>query len=96
MKVSVLVLLVLLLVVPTGCREQRPDQGPRMVLDSAASGQNVALVQPKEALRPSEGVVDSRPAVIVEADVDALRQTPSKGVVYVKRGQAVHPAENRQ
>ena len=93
--------LFIIVVATTGCRQPsqeaaRPPQDRRSqtLLDSAPAGPNVVMVRPKEAVRPTEAITDfDRLPTISQVDIDALRRTPSKGVVYVKRGEAVRPAE---
>ena len=89
--------IVMLAVATIGCQQLSQDKRPRMVLDSAASGRNVAIVRPKEALRPDEAITDLQGlSTIMQYDIDALQRTASREVVYVKPGEAVRPSEKRQ
>jgi len=68
-----------------------------MMLDSAASGENVTVVRPKQAVRPDETITDLRGlSTIMQYDLDAQQRTPSKEVVYVKPGEPVRPSEARR
>ena len=97
MKTMDATLLVLLALAITGCRRQEPARGTQMLLDSAAAGDYVTLVRPKEALRPLETVKDLKGLrVIMQYDLEAREQTPSKEVVYVKRGEPARPAEGKR
>jgi len=95
--------LLLIIAVVVGCQRQSRD-GAQVskdhrvltVLDSAPVGTNVAIVRPKQAAIPAEAITDfSRLSNIMENDIDALRRTPSKGVVYVRRGESVRPSEKQ-
>ncbi len=102
MKTSVQTLLIVVAIV-AGCRRQprdgahaSQDHRALTMLDSAPVGTSVALVRPKEAATPAESITDfSRLSNIMQNDIDALRRTPSKGVVYVRRGEAVRPSEKQ-
>ena len=97
MKTLETTLLILLLMSMIGCQKQRQDSRTQMMLDSEASGKNVTMVRPKEAVRPAEPVTDFKElSNIMQYDIDAMQRTPSKEVVYVKQGESVRPAEKRQ
>jgi hypothetical protein len=55
METTVLVFFVMAII---GCRERPHDKTTRMMLDSAASGDNVTIVRPKEAVGPAETIKD--------------------------------------
>ncbi len=104
MKTLERALLIGLAVATIGCRQQPQNSGQQpqdkrtqMMLDSAALGKNVAVVRPKEAVRPAESISDFKElSTIMQYDIDALQRTPSKEVVYVKPGEPVRPSERRQ
>ncbi len=95
--------LLIIVAMVAGCQRQPRDsaqasQGHRVLtmLDSAPAGTSVALVRPKEAATPAESITDfSRLSNIMQNDIDALQRTPSKGVVYVRRGESVRPSEKQ-
>jgi hypothetical protein len=89
--------IVMLVIATIGCQQRPPDKGARMALDSAASGKNVTVVRPKEALRPDEAITDLKDlSTIMQYDIDAEKRTPSREVSYVKPGEAIRPSEKRQ
>jgi hypothetical protein len=95
--------LLVIVAVVAGCQRQQrdgaqvsKDRRVLTALDSAPLGRNVAIVRPKEAATPAEVITDfSRLSNIMENDIDALRRTPSKGVVYVRPGESVRPLERQ-
>ncbi len=89
--------IVMLVIATIGCQQRSQEKGTRMVLDSAASGSNVTIVRPKEALRPDEAITDLQGlSTIMQYDIEATKRTASREVVYVKPGEAVRPSEKRQ
>ncbi|HEV2963103.1 MAG TPA: hypothetical protein VG649_14835, partial [Candidatus Angelobacter sp.] len=51
----------------------------------------------KEAVRPAKTVTDLKELTnIMQYDIEAAERTPSKEVVYVKRGAPMRPSETRQ
>lgn len=94
METTVLVFFVMAII---GCRERPHDKTTRMMLDSAASGDNVTIVRPKEAVGPTETIKDLKGLpTIMQSDLDAAQRTPSKEVVSVKPGEPARPAETRR
>ena len=90
-------LLMILLVWVIGCQKREHDGHTRMMLDAEASGKNVTVVKEKQPMRPEETVSDLREQKnIMQYDLEAKEQTPSKEVVYVKPGEPVRPAEQRK
>jgi hypothetical protein len=97
MKTMEATLPVLFVLAMIGCRPQQHERKPRMMLDSAASGDNVTIVRPKEAVGPVETITDLKGLpTIMQYDLDALQRTPSKEVVYVKPGEPARPSEARR
>ena len=97
MKTMDATLALLLALAIIGCRKQENAGKPQMMLDSAPSGDNVTIVRPKEALRPLETIKDLNGLpVIMQYDLEAQQRTPSKEVVWVKRGEPARPAEVRR
>ncbi len=97
MKALETMLLILLMVAMMACQKQRQDNRPRMMLDSEASGENVRMVRPKEAVRPEESVADFKNLPnITQYDIEAQQRTPSKEIVYVKPGETVRPVEKKR
>ena len=97
MKTLETTLFITLFVSMTGCQSQSQDKKTQMVLDSEVSGKNVTIVRPKEAVRPNESVTDIRElSNIMQYDIEAMKRTPSKEVVYVKQGEPVRPSEKKQ
>ena len=97
MKIMDATLPALLALAIIGCRRQEHARTTQMVLDSAPSGDNVTIVRPKEALRPIETIKDLKGLpTIMQYDLEAQQRTPSKEVVYVKRGEPARPAEVRR
>jgi hypothetical protein len=97
MKIMDATLPVLLALAIIGCRPQERAGKTQMVLDSAPSGDNVTIVRPKEAAGPVETVKDLKGLpTIMQYDLEAQQRTPSKEVVYVKRGEPARPAEVRR
>jgi hypothetical protein len=92
-------LLLISLIAVLGCRGQRQqqpgqDNKTQMLLDSAVSGKDVKVVQPKESVRPDEAITDFKQLPnIMQYDIEALQRTPSKEVVYVKPGESLRPSE---
>jgi hypothetical protein len=96
MKTLASTLPMLLVIAAVGCRQQPHDRKTAMMLDSAAVGRNVRIVRAKEAVRPVETITDLKELpTILQYDVEALRRTPSKEVVYVKPGEPVRPSEQK-
>lgn len=90
-------LLIIFSVAMIGCGQQPQDKRTQMISDSEVSGKNVTVVRPKEAARPAESVTDLKElTTIMQYDIEAAQRTPSKEVVYVKRGEAVRPSEKRR
>jgi hypothetical protein len=80
-----------------GCQKQRRDSGAQMMLDAGVSGPNARTVAPKTRSAPDEPIGDfGALRNIAQTDIDALQQVQAKGVVYVRKGQSVRPAEVRQ
>lgn len=97
MKTLKMTLFIILLSSMIGCQKQREDNRTQMMLDSEVSGKNATIVRPKEAVRPVESVTDiNELSNIMQYDIDAMKQIPSKEVVYVKQGEPVRPSEKRQ
>src|SRR5882724_10902342 len=97
MKTLETTLLIILFLSMTGCQKQRQNNRTQMMLDSEPSGKNVAIVRPKEGVRPAESVTDFKElSNIMQYDIDAMQRIPSKEVVYVKKGESVYPSEKRQ
>ena len=97
MKTLETTLLIVFFMAVMGCGQQPQDKGTRMMSDSEVSGRNVTVVRPKEAARPAESITDLKEAsTIMQYDIEAAQRTPSKEVVYVKRGESVRPSEKRQ
>src|SRR5690349_21440597 len=94
--------LLLIVVTVAACRQSRTtaqtaqDHRVLTMLDSTPAGRDAAIVQPKQAVSPVEAVPDfSRLPNITQADLDAMRKTPSNGVVYVRPGDPVRPSEKQ-
>jgi hypothetical protein len=97
MKTMEATLPVLLALAIIGCRQQEHARKTQMMLDSAASGDNVTIVRPKEAVGPLETSKDLKGLpTIMQYDLEAQQRTPSKEVVYVKRGEPARPSEARR
>src|SRR5258705_224785 len=89
--------IITLVIATIGCQQRSQDTGTRMGLDSAASGKNVTIVRPKEALRPDEAITDLQGLqTTMQYDIDAMKRIPSREVVYVKPSEAMRPAERKQ
>jgi hypothetical protein len=90
-------LLIMFFMAMIGCRQQPQDRRTQMMLDSEVSGRSVTIVRPKERVRPAELITDFKElSTIMQSDIDAMQQIPSKEVVYVKPGEPVRPSEKRQ
>ena len=97
MKTLKTTLLIILFSSMIGCQKQRQDNRTQMMLDSEVAGKNATIVRPKEAVRPSESVTDiNELSNIMQCDIEAMKRTPSKEVVYVKQGEPVRPSEKKQ
>jgi hypothetical protein len=96
MKTMETLLPVLVVAAVIGCGRREAERKPRLMLDSAPSGDNVTLVRPKESVRPDERVTDlTGLPTIMQYDLEAAQRTASKEVVYVKPGEPARPAEAR-
>jgi hypothetical protein len=97
MKTRETTVLVLFVMAIVGCRQGQHDKKTQMMLDSAPSGDNVTIVRPKEAVRPTETITDLQGLrTIMQSDLDAAQRTRSKEVVYVKPGEPARPSETRR
>jgi len=95
MKTLEATLLFFVAIATVGCRQQPQSKRAQMMLDSAASGRNVTIVRPKEAVRPVESLTDTKElSTGMQSDSDALHRAPSKEVRYVRPGESVRPSEN--